>query len=245
VTQLTGPDPSEWVYGIIAVEEVFRAGRRRVMELWMASGERNPRLAMLRQLAGGISIREASSRELDRRTQGGRHQGVLARVSPYPWCELHRVLETRGPLLFLDGIQDPHNLGAIVRSCAALGAQGIVLENRRSAPLTPVVAKAACGGLEHIWLCRVTNLPRALEEAKKAGFWIVGTQEDGGSVLWEADLPDRVAVGVGGGGSGLRRVVRRACDLWVSIRCEGAIRTLNASVAVGMVLYELARRRTA
>jgi len=143
--QLTGPDPSEWVYGLLQWRRYSGPGGAGVMELWMASGERNPETGHASSVGRGMSIREASSRELDRRTQGGRHQGVLARVSPYPWCDLHRVLETRGPLLFLDGIQDPHNLGAILRSCAALGVQGIVLENRRSAPLTPVVAKAPVG----------------------------------------------------------------------------------------------------
>jgi 23S rRNA (guanosine2251-2'-O)-methyltransferase len=232
----------EWVYGIRPVVEALKRARREVLEICIVTGGRNPRLLDLQEMAAGVPVRSLSARDLDKVTQGKRHQGVAARVAPFPWSNLEEVLRG-GPVLMLEGIQDPQNLGAIIRSSVALGVDGVVMEKRRAAGVSPVVAKAACGALEHARLCRVTSLPRAIGEAKKAGYWAVGARVTEGSLLWDADFPDPVAVVVGGEGSGLRPVVGKGCDLWVSIPCVGAIRTLNASVAVAVVLYELLRRR--
>lgn len=237
-------DAAEWVYGITAVTQALVSGRRTVLEIWMVRNSRSARLQALRSAAERISIREVSSGELDRMCRGGVHQGVLARVSPFPWSQLSTLMEGDGPLLVLDRIQDPHNLGAIIRSSVAFGAKGIVMEKRRSAPLSPVVAKSASGALEHVRLCRVSNLPRAIRDAKDAGHWVIGAMQEGGVVSWEADIPTPVALVVGGEGPGIRPVVQKGCDLWVSIPCSGQfIRTLNASVAAAVLLYELMRRR--
>jgi 23S rRNA (guanosine2251-2'-O)-methyltransferase len=236
-------DSSEWLYGIIPVAEAIRAGRRRVLELWMSPSGNNRRLRELREMAWGIPIHDASPKELERRSRGGVHQGIIARVAAFPWSDLRSLLDGEGPLLMLDGIQDPHNLGAILRSSVALGAQGVVVEERRSAALSGVVAKAACGALEYVNLSRVANLPRALGQAKAAGFWVVGARENGGLSLWDGGVPERVTVVVGGEGFGIRPIVGRACDLWVSIPSEGPIRTYNASVAAALILYELMRGR--
>lgn len=208
----------------------------------MVAGEGNPRLRDLKDMASGIPVYEVLARELDKKSGGRQHQGVVAHVAPFPWSDLKEVL-SGSPVLMLEGVQDPHNLGAIIRSSVALGAHGVVIEKRRTAPLSPVVAKAACGALEHGRLCRVPNLPRAIRDAKKAGYWVVGTREIKGIAPWEADFPCPVAVVVGGEGFGVRPVVGKACDLWLSIPCVGGIRTLNASVAAAVVLYELARKK--
>ncbi len=236
-------DTAHWVYGILPVSEALRAGRRRVLELWMSAAADNPRLRMLREMARGIPIREASPRDLDRRSRGGVHQGVMARAEPFPWSDLRDLSEGEGPLLILEGIQDPQNLGAILRSSVALGTRGVVVERRRTAPLSGVVAKAACGALEYAKLCKVANLPRAVGQVKAEGFWVVGAREEGGSRLWDEEFPERVAVVVGGEGFGIRPIVARACDLWVSIPSSGRIRTYNASVAAAVILYELLRGR--
>ncbi len=235
-------DAAEWVYGITAVTHALMSGRRTVMEIWTVPKPRSARLEALISSAGRVPVREVSSRELDRMCRGGVHQGVLARVSAFPWSELSTLMEGEGPLLMLDGIQDPHNLGAIIRSSVAFGAKGIVMERRRSAPLSPVVAKSASGALEHVRLCRVSNLPRAIRDAKDAGHWVIGARQEGGMVSWDADIPTPVALVVGGEGSGIRPIVQKGCDLWLSIPCPGQLRTLNASVAAAVLLYELMRK---
>jgi 23S rRNA (guanosine2251-2'-O)-methyltransferase len=242
-TNMNGGTTGEWLYGIIPVLEALRACRRHVMEIWMVPAGRNRRLQEVRDQAAGVPLNEVAARELDKRCQGKRHQGVVARVGKFPWSELWEILEDRGPILLLEGIQDPRNFGAIIRSAVALGIDGVVIERRRSAPLSPVVAKNACGALERVRLCEVANMPRAIDALKRAGYWIAGTGEEGGIPLWEADLPEPAAVLVGGEGHGLRRVVRERCDLWLTIPCGDKMKTLNASVATAVVLYELLRKR--
>jgi 23S rRNA (guanosine2251-2'-O)-methyltransferase len=239
----TGHDSPEWLYGVAPVEEALRAGRRRVREIWVASHRRDSRMRSLLSLARGLDVHRTNTLELSRLSRGGNHQGVVALVDPFPWEELEDLLWGRGPLVMLEGVQDPRNLGAILRSSVGMGAARVIMERRHSAPLTPVVAKAACGALEYVRMCAVSNLPMAMREVKRVGYWILGTSDSQGSVLWDADIPGEVAVVVGGEGSGLRRVVKRACDMWVRIPSEGAISTYNASVAAAVVLYELMRRR--
>ena len=234
---------AERIYGLNPVTEALKAARRPVFELWMVPWERNPRLVGIRELAGDIAVHPTTSKELDQKCRGGRHQGVLARVGPFPWSDLQALVTGDGPLLILSGIQDPQNLGAIIRSAAILEAAGIVLEKRRSAPLSSVVAKAASGALEHVKIARITNLHRAVTEIKKLGRWIVGTKESVGRPLWEADLPDRVAVVIGGEGEGIKRIIENSCDFWVNIPTSGPMNTFNASVASALILYELMRRK--
>ena len=236
------PLSEEWIYGIMPVVEALRARRREIFEIWMTGGFVNPRLGYIRSLAGCIPVHETTATELQRRAKGGRHQGVLARVAPLPLTDLD-VLEREGLLLLLDGIQDPRNLGAIIRTSVAFGVAGIIFEKRRAASLSPVVAKAACGGLEHARLCRVSNLPMVIKRLKKCGHWVIGTREDGGVPLWEAEFPESVSLVVGAEGSGVRPIVDKSCDLWVSVPTSQAMRTLNASAAAAVVLYELMRFR--
>lgn len=240
-----GESAWEWLYGIVSVEEALKAGRRTVRELWVSSGRRDARIERLLGMARGIDVHWVSVRELDLMARGGNHQGVMAKVDPLPRENVGDILEGQGPVLALEGIQDPRNLGAIIRSAVAMGAPRVVVERRYTVSITATAAKAACGGLEHARMCIVSNLPRFLREAKLEGYWVVGTADKAGMPLWEAQLPERVVVVVGGEGAGLRRVVRSQCDLWVTIPWEGPIGTYNASVAASVVLYELMRRRLA
>jgi 23S rRNA (guanosine2251-2'-O)-methyltransferase len=233
----------DWVYGIIPVEHALKASRRKVLALWVQMGITNERVRQLVSRAGGIPVRTASQGEMDKLTSGGVHQGIAAEVEPFPWETMEGIMEGRGPLVFLEGIEDPRNLGAIIRSSVATGAGRIILEKRRRARLSGAVAKAACGALEYVRLSSVPNLPRAMRLAKERGYWLVGTTDRGGAPLWEADLPEKVGVVIGGEGRGLREVVKRECDFWVTIPAEGPIGTYNASVAASIVLYELMRRR--
>ena len=234
---------AEWIYGLNPVTEALKAQRRPVHELWMAPWERNTRLAGIKDMAEGIAVHPTTPKELDQKCRGGIHQGVLARVGPFPWSDLQALAAGEGPLLILSGIQDPQNLGAIIRSAAILEVSGIVLEKRRSAPLSSVVAKAASGALEHVKIAKITNLHRAVTELKKLGRWIVGTKESAGEPLWEANLPDRVAVVIGGEGEGIKRIIEDSCDFWVNIPTSGRMSTFNASVASALILYELMRRK--
>lgn len=236
-------EPSEWLYGLTPVEEALRRGRRAVREIWVASRRKDARMRALLKMASGVRIHQVEAAQLNKLARGGTHQGVVAMVDPFPWEELEDLLLGQGPVLVLEGIQDPRNLGAILRSCVGMGAGRVILERRHSASLTPEVAKAACGGLEHVRMCAVPNLPRAMRALKEAGYWLVGSSDSSGSDPWDIQLPGDVALVVGGEGSGLRRVVRAECDFWVRIPSEGAISTYNASVAASILLYELMRRR--
>ncbi|MEJ5375648.1 MAG: 23S rRNA (guanosine(2251)-2'-O)-methyltransferase RlmB [bacterium] len=236
-------EPLELLYGLTPVEEALKSGRRAVRELWVTSNRKDARIKGILRMAAGVEVHMAEVEQLHRLARGGSHQGVVALVSPFPWEELEDLLLGQGPMVILEGIQDPRNLGAILRSCVGMGAGRVVMERKRTAPLSPAVAKAACGGLEHVRMCAVGNLPRAMREIKEAGYWLVGTSDSTGSAPWDIRLPGEVGLVVGGEGSGLRRVVRRECDLWVRIPSEGAITTYNASVAASVVLYELMRRR--
>lgn len=233
----------EWLYGLTPVEEALKTGRRAVRELWVASHRRDARMRALLSMATGVKIHKAEPTQLNRLARGGIHQGVVAMVDPFPWEELEDLLLGQGPVVMLEGIQDPRNFGAILRSCVGMGAGRVILEKKHSAPLTPEVAKAACGGLEHVRICAVPNLPRAMKEMKEAGFWLLGSSDSAGWDPWDIQLPREVVLVVGGEGSGLRRVVRQECDFWVRIPSEGAISTYNASVAASILLYELMRRR--
>lgn len=236
-------EPSEWLYGLTPVEEALRSRRRAVRELWVASQRKDARMRALLKMAGGVRIHKAEPAQLNKLARGGTHQGVVAMVDPFPWEELEDLLLGQGPMVMLEGIQDPRNLGAILRSCVGMGAGRVILERKHNAPLTPEVAKAACGGLEHVRMCAVPNLPRAMKVLKEAGYWLLGSSDSTGSDPWDIRLPREVVLVVGGEGSGLRRVVRGECDFWVRIPSEGAITTYNASVAASILLYELMRRR--
>jgi len=240
------------VYGVNPVRELFRAGAEGLAELWLVEGgDRERAFAELARLGreAGAKVRLAPRGKLDRVAGTTRHQGVVAVVADYRYREVEDLLEAaraRGepPLLVaLDGIEDPQNLGAIVRSAHALGAHGVVIPRDRAAGVTPAAAKASAGAVEHCPLARVVNLARAVESLREAGLWAVATASDAGRSLEEVDLSGPLLLVVGGEGQGIRPLVRRSCDEAARIPMAGRVGSLNASAAAAVCLYEAARQR--
>lgn len=230
------------VYGRRAVREALR-GRREVLELWASD----------RALAGEEWLRDGGAprlqvkpeRELSAAADTGDHQGVVAWCEPYRYAEAYELAASDRPLLAcLDSVTDPRNLGAVIRSAEGAGATGIVLPSHRAAHVTPAVARASAGAIEHLPVAVVTNLATYLNDVKGAELWVWGATGDGGTSMWEADLSGGVALVLGAEGKGLRPLVRRACDDFVSIPLAGRVESLNVSVAAAVLLYETVRQRS-
>lgn len=233
------------IYGRNPVLEALRAGE--VETLWVANGIEK---SFVRELeAFGLPLRWVPRIELDQEIGTTQHQGVVAEVAELSWSEPADIWERaqasgQEPLfVLLDGITDPRNFGAIVRSAEVLGAHGVVVEERRSAPLSPVVAKTAAGATSHIPMVQVKNLPRFMDSLKAEGVWIYGAAGEAKAHASQLDYKRPIALVIGAEGEGLRRLVREKCDDLVSIPVMGKIQSLNASVAASILLYETQRNR--
>jgi 23S rRNA (guanosine2251-2'-O)-methyltransferase len=243
----------ETLYGRNPVCECLRAGRREVFEVILAQGARERgTLADITRLADqrGIDVRQVDRQQLDRLVKGVHHQGVVAEVSEYPYATLEDMLvvaATRGEppwLLLLDCLQDPQNLGTLLRTAETVGVHGVILPERRAVAVTPAVVSASSGASEHTLIGQVTNLVRAMEELKGRDVWVYGLEDvQGASPLWQTDLRGALALVVGSEGQGMRRLVRQSCDLVVRLPMRGRISSLNAAVAGSVALYEAARQR--
>jgi 23S rRNA (guanosine2251-2'-O)-methyltransferase len=226
------------VYGRRAVREALR-GRREVLEVWATEravgaepwlAEAQPRLKLERELSDRADTRD--------------HQGVVAFVEPFRYADAYELAAAERPLLaVLDRVTDPRNLGAVARSAEGAGATGIVVPAHGSAVVTPAVARASAGAVEHLPVAVVSNLARYLEEVKGADLWVFGAAGDGGTPMWETDLSGGVALVLGAEGKGLRPLVRRTCDALVAIPLAGTVESLNVSVAAALLLYEARRQR--
>jgi 23S rRNA (guanosine2251-2'-O)-methyltransferase len=243
---------ADLVYGINPVREALRGERRRPLELLAQRDSHPPRLeALLREaVAAGVPVQRRQRQELDRLTGHSNHQGVVLRVEPFAYAESEELLERwrssgqNAFFLLLDGITDPHNLGAILRSADAAGCHGVFVPKDRSCPVTAVVEKTAAGALAHLPLCQVTNLARTLEELKREGVWAYGLAgEESAEELYRTDLTGNLALVVGSEGAGLRPNVRRHCDGLLAIPMGGGVPSLNASVAAAVALFEVVRQR--
>jgi 23S rRNA (guanosine2251-2'-O)-methyltransferase len=233
------------IYGINPVMEALRAGRVRSVRVSRRGG---PRLQEIVRRAGaqGVPLVRAEPEDLDRDAGGAAHQGVigeLAEAPDYDVADLVRQARDVPLIVVLDGIEDPQNLGAILRTAEAAGADGVVQQTRRSAPLGPAVARASAGALAHVRIARVVNVARALEELKGAGVWTVGLSGTASERYDAIDLTGPIALVLGAEGTGLRRLVRERCDFLVSIPMRGRVGSLNVSVAAGVALYEALRQR--
>jgi 23S rRNA (guanosine2251-2'-O)-methyltransferase len=236
--------------GIHAVREALEAARP-LDSVLIAKGRHGDRIEDLVRLARqrGVPVRFEDRAQVDRAAGTREHQGVVAFVAAMPAASLEGLLTPRqagkgpGLLVLLDGVEDPQNLGAIVRTSLAAGAQGVVIPERRAAGLTETVARASAGALAHLPVARVTNLSRAMEEMKEAGYWLVGLDERAQKRYTEVDLTLPVGIVLGGEGKGLHELVRERCDFVVSIPTKGPVRALNVSVAAGIVLFEAVRQR--
>jgi 23S rRNA (guanosine2251-2'-O)-methyltransferase len=194
----------------------------------------------------GVSVRFEDRQQLDRLSGTREHQGIIALGAAKPVLGLEELLREKtgkGLLVLLDGVEDPHNLGAIIRTALAAGASGVVIPERRAAGLTDTVERSSAGALAHLPVARVTNLVRSMEEMKEAGYWLVGLDERAEQLHTEVDFKVPVGIVLGGEGKGLHALVRERCDFLVSIPTTGPVRALNVSVAAGVVLFEIVRQR--
>lgn len=235
--------------GIHAVREALASGRalERVVVAHGRHGERMEEIVALARNRG-IPVRFEDRRQLDRLAETEHHQGIVALAAAKRAVDLEDLLEQAGKpalLVLLDGVEDPRNLGAIVRTALAAGANGVVIPERRSAGLTETVAQTSAGALEHLPVARVKNVARAMEQMKEAGLWLVGLDERGTGTYAEADLTGPIALVLGGEGKGLHELTRKQCDFVVRIPTTGPVKSLNVSVAAGVVLFEAVRQRSA
>ncbi len=237
--------------GLHAVEEALKAGRA-LERIVIASGRHGERIEELVQLARrrGVPVRFEDRAQVDRLAGTHEHQGIVALAAAKKALSLEELLKEgtqqgthKGLLVLLDGIEDPQNLGAIVRTALAAGADGVVIPERRAAGLTESVARASAGALAHLPVARVTNLARAMEEIKEAGYWLVGLDEHAEKNYTEVDFSLPIGIVLGSEGVGLHELVRKRCDFLVSVPTTGPVRSLNVSVAAGVVLFEAIRQR--
>jgi 23S rRNA (guanosine2251-2'-O)-methyltransferase len=238
-------------YGVHAVRIMLVRNPGRVQRVLIAGGRDAARHAEIKSLAqrAGIQVVAADDASLDKLADGGRHQGVLAQIVPRagdPETQLEQALEAApGPplLLVLDGVQDPHNLGACLRSADAAGVDAVIAPRDRAVGLTPVVRKVAAGAAEIVPFVSVVNLARTLRDLKQRGLWLIGTDDEADDTVYDADFTGPVALVMGSEGEGMRRLTRECCNQLVSIPMAGAVESLNVSVAAGVVLFEAVRQR--
>lgn len=235
--------------GIHAVREAL-AGGRALERIVVARGRHGERIEEIVRLARaqGVPVRFEDRGQVDRLAGAREHQGVVALAAAKRVLALEDLLsvrhgERKGLLVLLDGVDDPQNLGTIARSALAAGANGLIIPERRAAGLTETVSRTAAGALEHLPVARVPNLARAMEELKQAGYWLIGLDERAEKNHTEADFTGSVGIVLGGEGQGLHELTRKRCDFLVSIPTTGPVRSLNVSVAAGVVLFEAVRQR--
>lgn len=239
--------------GIHAVREALEAGSTfdRVV---IAKGRQDTRVEEIVQLARarGIAVRFEDRSQLDRTSNTRDHQGVIAIAAARAPATLEDIIASAnkgqgqaGLIILLDGVEDPHNLGAVIRTALAAGAHGVVIPERRAAGLTDTVARASAGALAHLPVAKVTNLARSMEELKEAGYWLVGLDEQGEKKYTEVDYTTPTGIVMGSEGKGLHELTRKRCDFVVSLPTTGPVKSLNVSVATGVVLFEALRQRHA
>ena len=237
------------IYGVLPVLEALRAGARRIDRIVIAEGTRDARLRDVIEAArvARVPIRREPRVTLDRLTHNANHQGVIAVTSAATYSEADDLLDQISPqtiFILLDGVEDPHNLGAIIRTAECGGASAVIVPERRAAHITDAVAKTSAGAVEHLPVARVTNLAAFIEELKKNNVWVVGVEGSSKMAYTEFNYSGALALVFGSEGHGLHRLVRERCDAVVSIPMQGKLTSLNVSVAVGVVLFEALRQRS-
>ncbi|MFD1776473.1 23S rRNA (guanosine(2251)-2'-O)-methyltransferase RlmB [Paenibacillus rhizophilus] len=241
----------EILAGKHSVLEALRAGRT-LNKIWIAENAQKaltaPIVAEARQ--AGVIVQHVDKRKLDQLAPGVQHQGVVAQAAPYAYAEVDDLLaaaEAKGEppfLLLLDEIEDPHNLGSILRSADCTGVHGVIVPKRRSAQITATVSKTSAGAVEYVPVARVTNLGQTIDRLKELGIWVVGTDVDTDQDLFGSDIfTGPVAVVIGNESKGMGRLIREKCDILLKLPMLGRINSLNASVAAGVIMYEVLRRR--
>lgn len=241
---------NELLFGMHSVEAVLSREPERILELMVLKGRQDDRLNKIIQAAReqGISINFLTRKTMDDKAREANHQGVIANARPgrtFNEADLDQLLAANDKplLLILDGVTDPHNLGACLRSADAAGADAVIVPKDKSASITGVVRKVACGAAETMPLIQVTNLARTMREIQQKGVWIVGTAGEADHSLYESKLDGSLAIVMGAEGKGMRRLTREHCDELVSLPMAGSVSSLNVSVATGICLFEAVRQR--
>jgi 23S rRNA (guanosine2251-2'-O)-methyltransferase len=236
------------LYGINAVSESLKAHPEKIERICVERGQKNPRIQEIidaaRQKHVRISFEDRSW--LDRKSEGSRHQGILCYASEITTFEAEDIIDLAKPpglLVVLDGIEDPHNLGAILRSAEAAGADGVFLPQHRSAGLTGAAVRASAGAATHVKVARVSNASRLIDFLKEHRFWVVGLDAGADQPIWNLDLTVPSALVLGNEGTGLHRLVKEKCDFLASLPIKGNVGSYNVSVAAGIALYEVLRQR--
>ena len=238
------------LYGINPVREALR-GNRKAFELFVQTSGTDHRIAKLVTLAEeqGIPVHRRERKDLERLADNPHHQGVVLRVAPFVYAELEEFLDNHKESLeslfvvVLDGIQDPQNLGALIRTAACAGVQGVIIPKDRACGITPVVEKASAGAVETVPVMQVTNLVQALERLKQVGCWVFGLAGESDKTIYQQDYAGNLVLVIGSEGEGIRPLVRKHCDGLLAIPQYGGVSSLNASVAGGIVLFEAAKQR--
>lgn len=240
----------DWLLGPHAVAGQLDADPSRILEAWLEEGTRNARvLALVERLrAAGIAVRRLPRGQIEQRTGSARHQGIAARWRVPEYLDENRLLAlvarcAQPLLLVLDGVTDPHNLGACIRTAAAAGANAVVVPRDRAVGLTPVVLRTSAGTAARLPLARVTNLARTLDQLKEAGLWIAGAAAEAKQELYTSDLRGALAIVLGSEGEGMRELTRKRCDYLIRIPIATGVESLNVSVAAGVLLFEALRQR--
>lgn len=241
----------EHVYGLHAVQAMLDKTPKRVKRVYLVRGREDSRMQAVGELARqhDVPLERLAPEDIDKLADGGVHQGVIALVTPSQmWSEemlTHLLDNLVGPplLLVLDGVTDPHNLGACLRSADAAGAQAVIIPRDKSATLSPTVRKVACGAAETVPLVAVTNLARTLKQLQKRGLWVVGTAGEAEQLIYQVDLKVPSVIVMGAEGSGMRRLTREHCDYLAKLPMAGGVSSLNVSVAAGVCLFEAVRQR--
>ncbi|MCG9789989.1 23S rRNA (guanosine(2251)-2'-O)-methyltransferase RlmB [Vibrio barjaei] len=241
---------NEFIYGIHAVKAVLERDPVRFIEAYVLKGRQDERLMpVLNELTQiGVSIQQMNRKTLDDKAHGANHQGIIAKVKPAKQLnenDLDSILSLHAQplLLILDGVTDPHNLGACLRNADAAGVAAVIVPKDRSAPLTATVSKVACGAAETVPLVRVTNLARTMRALQEQGIWIAGTAGEATHDIYQAKLDGPLAIVMGAEGDGMRRLTRETCDDLIKIPMAGSVSSLNVSVASGICLFEAVRQR--
>lgn len=239
------------IEGRNAVMEALKSNNVTIEQIFVLDGNISGSINTIFAIAKEkhIVVKKVDKRKLDRISQTGVHQGVIAKVTPYKYCELEDILDyasERGEspfIIILDEIQDPHNFGAIIRTAEVSGVHGIIIPKRRNVGMTPTVYKSSAGAVEYMKICRVTNLNTVIEKLKKENIWIYGADMTGENYCFDVDFNSSIALIIGSEGKGISKLTKQKCDRLVKIPMMGNISSLNASVAAGMLMYEILKQK--
>jgi len=239
------------IEGRNAVIEALKSSNTTIEQIFLAEGNMSGSINVILAKAKEehIVVKQVDRKKLDKISQTGAHQGVIAQITPYKYCEVEDILEyarekKEAPfIIVLDEIEDPHNFGAIIRTAEICGAHGIIIPKRRNVGITPVVYKSSAGAAEYMKICKVTNLNTTIEKLKKDGIWVYGADMSGENYCFDVDFKGPVALIIGSEGRGIAKLTKEKCDVLVKIPMVGRVSSLNASVAGGILMYEILKQR--